>query len=205
MMLMAEGILLPNGKPARVKVSRKEVLMGLYKRDRVWWMRFNFNGRQIRRSCETTSKKLAEKIFCKVMSNVTEGKFFEVDPRETTFNELCKDLETDYRINKRRTADRLGRTLRHLKGTFEGMKAEDISTSFIQNYIIKRQDAGAANATINREMAALKRMFTLGFRTTPRKVTSVPYIHHLQENNVRQGYFEHNEFIALRNALPPTP
>ncbi len=31
--------------------------MGLYKRDQVWWMRFNHNGRQIRQSCDIKNKE----------------------------------------------------------------------------------------------------------------------------------------------------
>jgi len=30
----------------------------------------------------------------------------------------------------------------------------------------------------------------------------VPYIPMLKENNVRKGFFEHAEFVALRDALP---
>jgi site-specific recombinase XerD len=36
-----------------------------------------------------------------------------------------------------------------------------ITTADARNYVARRQAAGAANATINRELAALKRMFTL--------------------------------------------
>jgi integrase len=35
------------------------------------------------------------------------------------------------------------------------------------------------------------------------KLPSVPYIPSLTENNVRTGFFEYEEFLALREALPP--
>jgi integrase len=65
-----------------------------------------------------------------------------------------------------------------------------------------RLEEGAANATINRELSALKRMLNIGARQAPPKVDRVPYIPMLKENNTRKGFFEHAEFLALRDALP---
>jgi integrase len=65
-----------------------------------------------------------------------------------------------------------------------------------------RMKQGAKNATINRELAALKRMLTIGARSTPPKVDRVPHIPMLKENNVRKGFFEHGDFVALRDELP---
>jgi len=60
----------------------------------------------------------------------------------------------------------------------------------------------AANGTINRELTALKRMLNLGAKCTPPKVDRVPYVPMLIENNVRKGFFEPGDFMALRDRLP---
>ena len=56
--------------------------------------------------------------------------------------------------------------------------------------------------SVNRDLSALKRMLNLGFRQTPPRVERMPYIPMLRENNVRKGFFEHADFLALRDALP---
>lgn len=66
----------------------------------------------------------------------------------------------------------------------------------------KRLSERAANATVNREMAALKRMLKLGARHEPSKVARVPHIEMLKEAEPRQGFFEDIEFEAFRTALP---
>jgi integrase len=61
-----------------------------------------------------------------------------------------------------------------------------------------------ANATVNRELGALKRMFRLASQQTPplAPLTTMPYVPHLREDNVRRGFFTEDEYKVPRAALP---
>ena len=51
-------------------------------------------------------------------------------------------------------------------------------------------------------LACLKRMFKLALQQTPSKVARIPHIPMLEERNIRSGFFEHEDFLALRGVLP---
>lgn len=93
------------------------------------------------------------------------------------------------------------RCTRFLLKAFRGMRAPEITTTAIQRYIEKRLEH-VSNATVNRELSAIKRSFNLGLRCTPPKVAHVPYIPKLKENNVRKGFIEHEQYRALFNVMP---
>jgi len=176
--------------------------MGLYRRGQVWWMNFTYKGKSYRRSTETTERKLAQRIYDKVKGEIAEGKLPRIYFDKVTLDELAEDFLTDYRINKRDTLDKAERSVKYLKDFLGEMKAADITTDKVKNYTEHRMSYGLSNSSINRELAALKRMFHLARECTPPKVTSIPYIPMLKELNVRKGFFEHSEYLALKDALP---
>lgn len=72
-----------------------------------------------------------------------------------------------------------------------------MSSNSISECIDHRQQEGAKNATINREVAALERMFRLGQQSTPAKVLRMPHFPHLRENKVRKGFLEDGQYTKL--------
>jgi site-specific recombinase XerD len=82
----------------------------------------------------------------------------------THFVEMAEMLLQDYKVNARKASKAVTYPIRHLKNTFGLDRALDITTDRVTAHIAQRQDSGAKNATINRELAALKRMFSLAMQ-----------------------------------------
>ena len=176
--------------------------MGMtYKRGNVWWIKYYMDGKPFRESSGSKKESDAKRLLKKREGEVAIGKIPGVYFDRVKFEELAQDYINDFKINGR-DVRRAELSIRHLKITFGGKRIPAINTPLIQAYIKRRQDDGAANGTINRELTALKRMLNIGARQTPPKVDRVPYISMLREDNVRKGFFEHSEFIALRDNLP---
>lgn len=174
----------------------------IYKRGKTYWIKYYQNGKPFFESSKSKKKMVANSLLKQREGDISQGKIPGVYFDKVTFDELAEDFLADYRINKRKSITRAEISAKQLKKQFEGYRASQITTPKIKAYIECRLDAEAANGTINRELAALKRMLNLGAKQTPPKVDRVPYIPMLRENNTRTGFFEHVEFLALRDELP---
>ena len=120
------------------------------------------------------------------------------DIEKTTFKDLAKILLDDYKANGRQSIRRAKSSTQNLRRFFADSRAIDITEDRLNTYIVFRQEEKAANATINRELAALKR----AFRLAGRKVGQLPRFRMLRENNARKGFFEAEQFRAVLQHLP---
>jgi integrase len=174
---------------------------GTVKESAVWWLKYYQDGKPIRESSKKTKLSDAKKLLALREGEISQGKTPGYYFDKITFEDLAEDFIRDRRINNHSVPDAEKR-LKNLTTAFQGMKVTRITTSKINKYVDDRKAEGAANATVNRELAALKRMLRLGAKHEPPKVNRVPHIALLEENNVKEGFFEEIEFEELRTALP---
>jgi hypothetical protein len=136
------------------------------------------------RSARTTSRAVASHQLEQWKAQIRQGTYVP-DADQTRFDDLATLLLDEYRANGRKSLGRAAAAVDHLKEFFTGWRAQAISTDRVLGYVRHRQEQRAANATINRELAALKRMFRLGERAG--RIVRRPFIDLLQERNARRA------------------
>ena len=172
----------------------------IYKRGGIWWTKYYRAGEPFRESSRSRRKGDAVQLLKIREGHLAEGRPFSGQALRLRFEDLVADLLTDYHTTGRRSARRVEGALAHLRSEFAGWRASAISTDAIRAYTARRQKEEAANATINRELAALRRSFSLAVKAG--KLFHRPYVPMLAEDNARQGFFEPPIFEAVRAELP---
>jgi integrase len=173
------------------------------KRGEVYWIRYYRNGKRLEESTRSSDRDVARRLLKMREGDVAKGVPVSPANSRVTFDNAAEDLEREYKQNGRRSIDALERRFKlHLTPYFGGRRLASLTTADVRAYVERRQAAGAANATINRELAALKRLFNLAKRARRILADNVPHIEMLQEDNIRTGFFERDQFEAMRAALP---
>jgi len=165
-----------------------------------FWVKYYRNGRPIRESTGTPKETEAKTYLKRREGDIASGRPVSPKAGKVRVEELLDDLVTDYRTNGRKSLDGVERIVVRLKVAFGYRRAHDLSASDVRAYTAKRQEEKAENATINRELAALKRAFNLALKDE--KILRKPHIPMLAEHNVRTGFLGEIEYLALREALP---
>ena len=146
------------------------------------------------------NKKDAERYLSAALRDRDLGIFAE--PSKVALTELFDDLLRDYRTNHKSAWWAEICVEKHLRPFYGNVRAAQLTSNLINRYIEEKHTAGLAHATINRHLALLRRSLTLGSRATPPKVLNALFIPKLTENKPRSGFFEHDEFVAMRQELP---
>ncbi len=164
----------------------------------VFWMKYSRNGKSYRESTKTTSEDKAGKMLKRRLAEIITGTFVGPQTERVRVDELAEDFLREYRINGRKSLDDAQtRWNAHLKPFFGVLRAIEVTSGLIARYVDSRQQEGASSATVNRELAALKRMYRLGMLATPAKVLRLPAFPKLKENNVRKGFLEDSQYRKL--------
>jgi integrase len=174
----------------------------IYQRGGVWWVKYHQHGRVLRESTKSAKQGDAEKLLLKRNAAIEEGRTINLRVNRCKVDALLEMVVTDYKVNRKKSLPETERRIRkHLKPFFGGRLAISIESDLIVKFIEKRQAAGAANGEINRELAVLRRGYTLGRKA--KRVDDAPCIEELEENSTRKGFFERAEFETVVSHLSP--
>ena len=139
--------------------------MGLYKKNssQFYWMSFRVNSRRIFESTETTNKKMAEKIYAKRLTEITEGKWFPNEARKRTFEEVKERYMAEHsKIYKTLKSSRRDEgAFKCLSNIFGSLMLAEITSAKISDYQSLRIREGVKPATILRELSILRHAINL--------------------------------------------
>lgn len=172
---------------------------GVFRRGQTWWIRYSHNGKPIRESANTTDERKAHKRLRQRIEEIKKPFFVGPSEKKLTMDDLKKKLEADYIRNDKRSLDSVKFCLKPVKAFFEFDRLLEITSRRIEAYQQHRLDRGMARATINRELAYLRRGFRLLFEA--REISFIPVIKLLGGENVREGFINRPEFDGLSEHL----
>ena len=187
----------------------------VYQRGQVWWVRYSHRGREHRESTGSERETDAWRKLKQRWKEIGRGRFVGPSEDRVTVNAILDTLVTEYATHERRSHGVLSCRLAPLRAAFGDMRGVDITAAHVESYKAsrlktphqrRRRDpkTGAllslTPATINRELAALRKAFRLAIEQA--QLTTVPVIRLLPERNAREGFLEPATFEALARHLP---
>jgi integrase len=170
--------------------------MGLYRRNkkrkdgkvrksRVWWMCYSADGEPHCESTKTTNKRVAQKIYDVRVGEIVEGRFRlpkSNAPRLEQFSQEFLDSTRHPNTKKRYTSSVL-----NLRAHFGDARLSDIDNpERIDEFKDARLAARVRAATVNRDLAVLRRMLRIAERK--RLITSTQFreVEMLEERKERR-------------------
>lgn len=188
------------GKEGAMGYLYRPTLKGGRGNSRIWWVKYYVNGRPVRERTGADRESEARRFLKEREGRVATGQPLLPQTDRIRYEEIDQDLRAHYRATGSRNLTEVEKRLKHLDQFFAGQRVSSIAGADAAAYVVKRQTAGVANGTINRELATLGRMLRLAYENG--KLLRLPVIRKLKEAPPRQGFFEREQFEAVRRHLP---
>ena len=152
----------------------------------------------VRQSLGTRSKTEARRRLREREAQIVRGE--RLTCSKVTWEDTAADLLAYYHAYGTRNPHEASIKLRQLTKYWQGWKLVDIDASAILGYVSQRKSKGMAIATINLDLATLRRALRLAHEHG--KLDKVPRIRMLRPAPPRSGFFEREQFEAVNAALP---
>ncbi len=147
--------------------QKGEVKMSPFKKKKtdgksIWYYDFTYNGQRYR-GIGGTTKTHALRVQEKLRDQVIGSNFSLAGLKSSQKFEEFADLFL-YRNSHLKSSRRNGILIKHLGQYFKGQVITFLKSQDVEDYKVWRKAQGVSNATVNRELACLKRMFNLAIK-----------------------------------------
>jgi len=176
----------------------------------IWWLDYGVHGVRHRESSGLTSKKEAQQLLRQRIGDRETGKIIG-HPDRVVLAQYVKDengtdklvgglralVERQYVLDGRKSIERVHEAFQHLEEFFgPEVRAMQITRSRLDSYAQHRLAAGRARATVNNELAQLRRGFRLAIEAG--LLGSMPVFKLPKVHNARCGFLDgEHDFPAL--------
>jgi hypothetical protein len=144
-----------------------------------WWIKYYVSGVPRRESTGTTNREQARRLLKEREGRVATGQPILPRADRIRYEEVAEDLRKHYEATGSRNLEEAGWRLTHLDAFFTGRRIASLGPTEATASVLKRQGQGAANGTINRELAVLNRMLRVAYESG--KLVRLPVIRQLKE------------------------
>lgn len=173
----------------------------------IWWIKYRgLDGQVHRESSKSTKKEVAKRLLRDRDHATDQGVLVTPEVGKLTFTEAVDILVNYHEVHDRQTTKLKGRIAKHLTPFFGPRRPmATITGALVEAYKAHRKQQTVhghpvQNATINRELAWLKQMFTLAIKQG--KLVTRPTIELFEERNARQGFLTPEQVTEVLKHLP---
>ncbi|WP_321471026.1 tyrosine-type recombinase/integrase [uncultured Paludibaculum sp.] len=170
-----------------------------------WHVSFSVNGQQFRETTHTDKYNDAVAFLKKRIGQIEKGEFTSTKTDRVMVADILRDVIEDYRVKGRDWLRTAGPIIeKYLIPAFRSMRVANLNVSHLRKYVSDQLAAGMSNASVNRHISILRRAYNLGTVSGKVNAANVPHFKEvaLEENNVREGFWTHEEYVRFRDALP---
>lgn len=172
--------------------------MGIFKKGKNWYIDYYFKGRRKRKKIGP-SRKLALQVLKDVQIKIVKGEYLGIyEEKKISFSKYAQQYLEYSRANKAfSTYNRHDRiSIARLESHFKDKYVYEITPQMIEKYKAKRLET-VSPASVNRELATLKNMFTMAIKWVYVKTNPVKEVRLLKEPPGRLRYLKPEEAKAL--------
>lgn len=142
--------------------------MAVYEKNNRWYVKFVVRGKQYHQACpEATNEHQAKIIETRIKSDILQGKYQLVEARGKILFDVLVNKYIEHSQNNNKAWEKESYRVKQVAKYFKGKRIDEITPALLEEFKFERKNritrrgTEASNATINRELALIKKMFSI--------------------------------------------